>query len=133
MLVCQIIVLSISRRLQTFFSGILLFRLFIGFYFMQLLQLFSHPFLSVLRHSQNGFSAILSLERLFPVSTLQCVTSPDNIGLPLKSQNQHLVKAKPTSFLNSETNVALIRIQFWYKSHLPSTNQNLYRFILFVE
>ena len=129
MLVCQIIVLSISRRLQTFFSGILLFRLFIGFYFIQLLQLFSHPFLSVLLRSQP-FSVLKVCSRF---RHLQCVTSPGNIDLPLKSQNQHLVKAKPTSFLNSETNVALIRIQFWYKSHLPSTNQNLYRFILFVE
>ena len=56
------------------------------------------------------------------------VLLPDNIDLSIKCQRERLVNAMSTPFLNSEIKVDLLRvteIQFLYKSHFPSTNQNL--------
>ena len=83
----------------------------------------SHPFLSVLSRSQFGpsfvclgiYSVLHYLETLIHLSSL--------------------VKIKSTSFSNYETKVDFAKvteIQFLYKSHLLSTNQNLQTFILFV-
>ena len=59
-LICQTITLSVSSRLYTFVQWILLFCQFIGFYFIQLLQLVSLFYLFVVfwlsKHSRTRFT-----------------------------------------------------------------------------
>ena len=60
-LICQTITLSVSSRLYTFIQWILLFCQFIGFYFIQLLQLVSLFYLFVVvfwlsKHSRHRFT-----------------------------------------------------------------------------